>query len=104
MSYTEIEGGNEGRKVTWIGVVANALLIVVKFSAGILGHSQALIADAVHSVSDFLFVVFGTVYQRAMAAQYFEGGGAPPLQNLAHASACFGLSSVALSAAASAPS
>lgn len=67
MSYTEIEGGREGRKVTWIGVVANALLIVVKFAAGILGHSQALIADAVHSVSDFFtdaVVLLGLRYGR----------------------------------------
>ena len=41
-----------GQRVTWVGAVANTLLIVLKFVAGILGHSQALIADAVHSVSD----------------------------------------------------
>ncbi|MFH1932215.1 MAG: cation diffusion facilitator family transporter [Pseudomonadota bacterium] len=41
-----------GQRVTWVGAVANTLLIVLKFIAGILGHSQALIADAVHSVSD----------------------------------------------------
>jgi cation diffusion facilitator family transporter len=67
MSYTEIEGGREGRRVTWIGVVANAMLIVVKFAAGVLGHSQALIADAVHSVSDFFtdaVVLFGLRYGR----------------------------------------
>ena len=42
----------------------------------------AVSLGGVHSVSDFFFVLFGTVYQRAMAAQYFDGGGAPPLQNL----------------------
>ena len=42
-----------GQRVTWVGVVANAFLIVLKFLAGIFGHSQALIADAIHSVSDF---------------------------------------------------
>ena len=41
-----------GQRVTWVGAVANTLLIVLKFIAGIHGHSQALIADAVHSVSD----------------------------------------------------
>ena len=41
-----------GRKVTLIGALANILLIALKFIAGVLGHSQALIADAVHSVSD----------------------------------------------------
>ena len=44
--------GRAGQRVTWVGAVANTLLIALKFSAGILGHSQALIADAVHSVSD----------------------------------------------------
>jgi cation diffusion facilitator family transporter len=42
-----------GQRVTWAGVVANAFLIVLKLLAGIFGHSQALIADAIHSVSDF---------------------------------------------------
>jgi len=41
-----------GRKVTLIGALANILLIALKFIAGVLGHSQALIADGVHSVSD----------------------------------------------------
>ena len=41
-----------GRTVTLVGVAINGLLIVIKFIGGLLGHSQALIADAVHSVSD----------------------------------------------------
>jgi cation diffusion facilitator family transporter len=44
--------GRAGRKVTLIGALANLFLIALKFIAGHLGHSQALIADAVHSVSD----------------------------------------------------
>ena len=42
----------DGRTVTLVGALVNAVLIALKFAAGILGHSQALIADAVHSVSD----------------------------------------------------
>ena len=41
-----------GRSVTLVGILVNAFLIVLKFLAGTFGHSQALIADAVHSVSD----------------------------------------------------
>lgn len=41
-------------KVTIIGGVANAILLIFKFIAGFLGHSSAMIADAVHSLSDFL--------------------------------------------------
>ena len=40
-------------KVTIIGSVVNVLLLVLKFVAGVVGHSSAMIADAVHSVSDF---------------------------------------------------
>ena len=43
-----------GRRVTWIGLFANLGLILCKMVAGVLGRSQALVADAVHSVSDFL--------------------------------------------------
>jgi len=52
MSQVDRDTRNAGRKVTWIGAIANTLLIGCKFAAGIFGHSQALIADAVHSVSD----------------------------------------------------
>ena len=38
--------------ITWIGMLANILLSVIKFAAGIIGHSQAVVADAVHSLSD----------------------------------------------------
>ena len=41
-------------KVTIIGSIVNVLLLVLKFVAGVLGHSSAMIADAVHSLSDFL--------------------------------------------------
>ena len=40
--------------VTLIGSLANFLLLVFKFIAGVLGHSSAMIADAVHSLSDFV--------------------------------------------------
>ncbi len=41
------------RRVTWIGIFWNSALIVIKFVAGLAAHSNALIADAFHSVSDF---------------------------------------------------
>lgn len=40
-------------KVTLVGSAGNVLLVIAKFIAGILGHSSAMIADAVHSLSDF---------------------------------------------------
>lgn len=41
-------------KVTLTGSVVNFGLLVFKFFAGIVGHSSAMIADAVHSLSDFV--------------------------------------------------
>lgn len=41
-------------KVTLTGSIVNMVLLVMKFAAGILGHSAAMVADAVHSLSDFL--------------------------------------------------
>ena len=40
------------RKVTWIGLGLNLFLSALKFAAGYFGRSQALIADAIHSLSD----------------------------------------------------
>lgn len=41
-------------RVSLAGSLVNMILLVIKFLAGILGHSAAMIADAVHSLSDFL--------------------------------------------------
>ncbi len=40
-------------KVTIVGSLVNFLLVIFKFTAGIIGHSTAMMADAVHSLSDF---------------------------------------------------
>jgi len=37
-----------------VGMVVNGILILLKFAAGIAGRSSAMVADAVHSLSDFL--------------------------------------------------
>ena len=39
-------------RATFLGLAANVALVVAKLLAGILGHSQALIADAVESLAD----------------------------------------------------
>lgn len=41
-------------RVTLVGSVGNVLLTIVKFIAGVLGHSSAMLADAVHSLSDLV--------------------------------------------------
>ncbi len=56
------------RKVTWIGLVINVLLATVKFIVGFIGSSQAVIADAVHSLSDMatdFAVIFGVKFWSA---------------------------------------
>lgn len=52
MPDSKIASTRAGRKVTLVGALVNGILILFKFFAGIFGQSQALIADAVHSVSD----------------------------------------------------
>ena len=52
----------EARRITIAGMGVNLLLSGAKFALGILGHSQAVVADAVHSLSDMLtdvLVLFG---------------------------------------------
>lgn len=41
-------------KVTLVGSAGNVALLTFKFIAGIAGNSAAMIADAVHSLSDFI--------------------------------------------------
>lgn len=42
------------RRVTWIGLFINLSLAVLKFAAGVVGRSQVVVADSVHSLSDCL--------------------------------------------------
>lgn len=41
-----------GERSAWWGIASNALLTVVKLTAGLVGRSQALLADGVHSGAD----------------------------------------------------
>ena len=53
------------RKVTWVGLWANLFLAGFKFIAGISGRSQALVADAIHSLTDLttdIAVIAGSHY------------------------------------------
>lgn len=49
-------------KVTMAGGAANVALLVFKFVAGVSGHSSAMIADAVHSLSDFITDVIVIIF------------------------------------------
>ena len=49
-----MERVKEAKKVTWIGFFVNLILTAFKIVAGITGKSTAMIADGVHSLSDFV--------------------------------------------------
>lgn len=60
MEDFEIE--RKGIKVTWVGFFTNIILFMIKLAGGIVGRSQAIIADAVHTFSDIstdIIVLFG---------------------------------------------
>ena len=59
-------------KVTLVGSAGNVVLLVFKFAAGWLGHSSAMIADAVHSLSDFLTDVMVLVFVHISAKSQDE--------------------------------
>ena len=45
---------NSGIKVTLVGIASNLVLSIIKFIGGVIGNSAAMVADAVHSLSDLL--------------------------------------------------
>jgi len=65
------------RAVGWVGLIINLLLAAAKAAAGVLGHSQAVLADAVHSLSDTvtdIAVILGVRYWSAPADENHPHG------------------------------
>lgn len=66
-------------RVTVAGGVVNLLLVALKFVAGIAGRSAAMVADAVHSLSDFItdivVLVFVGISARPQDASHDYGHG-----------------------------
>ena len=62
-----MERSKELTIVTLVGSIGNLVLLTFKFVAGIVGHSAAMTADAVHSLSDFLTDLFVLVFVRVGA-------------------------------------
>ena len=54
-------------KVTLVGGAVNVVLLLFKFVAGIVGHSAAMVADAVHSLSDFFTDLVVLLFVRVSA-------------------------------------
>lgn len=59
--------------VTLTGSAVNAVLILLKFVAGIVGRSSAMVADAVHSLSDFASDVIVLVFVKIAGKPKDEG-------------------------------
>ncbi len=59
-----MERNREIYKVTLVGGIANIVLLLFKFIAGFWGHSAAMLADAIHSLSDFMTDVVVLVFVR----------------------------------------
>ena len=55
---------NELTKVTLLGSIGNLVLLTFKFVAGVVAGSSAMVADAVHSLSDFLTDLIVLVFVR----------------------------------------
>ena len=51
-------------RVTLLGSLSNALLVVLKLTVGILGHSSAMIAEAINSLSDFATDLIALIFIR----------------------------------------
>lgn len=67
------------RHVTWVGFWVNAILAVLKIAAGVMGRSGAMIADGIHSMSDFvtdlIVIVMVGIARRKPDARYQYGHG-----------------------------
>jgi cation diffusion facilitator family transporter len=50
------------KKVTWVGFFVNLVLTALKILAGISGKSTAMIADGIHSLSDFITDVLVIIF------------------------------------------
>ena len=75
--FTPAETYREIRRVTLIGSVLDLVLGIVKIIVGFVSHSQALVADGVHSFSDLASDVLVIVAARHAAQGPDQ---APPLR------------------------
>jgi len=63
MSFVAAEPSTEkhqvARRTTWVSIVLNAILMALQVIIGVFAHSQALVADGIHSLADLVsdFVV-----------------------------------------------
>src|SRR5450830_549023 len=59
-----IELKRTGGWIINVGLAANAALALLKTSIGILGHSDALLADGINSTSDVVYYIVVKIFMR----------------------------------------
>lgn len=59
----------KAERVTLVGFVVNMILSVAKIVAGVVGHSSAMLADGIHSLSDFITDLIVIVFIRVSGRQ-----------------------------------
>ena len=52
ISQEPTQRNNEERRCTLVGMTSDVCLSVVKIVSGFIGHSSAILADGIHSISD----------------------------------------------------
>ena len=50
----DIDRDKKAARVTWVGFFTNLILSAAKIVAGVVGRSSAMVADGIHSLSDFV--------------------------------------------------
>lgn len=79
--FVQEHGGlkNPAIRITWIGLLSNVGMAIGKGIGGVMFHSQALLADAIHSlsdlISDFLTLATISVAARPPTADFPHGYG-----------------------------
>ena len=76
---SSVDAVHQARHVTWVGFWLNAVLAVAKVAGGIFGRSTALVADGIHSFSDFfsdiiVIVMVGVARKRPDMGHQFGHG------------------------------
>ncbi len=54
ITLTDTVREKKAARVTWVGFFINLVLSAAKIAAGVVGRSSAMIADGIHSLSDFV--------------------------------------------------
>lgn len=54
ISFEDSQRHNQANQSTWVSVLVNILLTILQIAAGFVAHSQSLIADGMHSLSDLV--------------------------------------------------